>query len=66
MVVLRNLNDKSVVESHVVGKQEDRAVRKLAAIATVVEVPGVGVPVVEVSILNRDYFSIDMIACLAT
>ena len=49
--------DVLVVKPHVIGKEKDRSTGQGISTPTVIKDPWVRIPVVEVSIFNRQYFS---------
>ena len=49
--------DVSVVKPHVIGKEKDRSTRQGVSAPTVIKDPWVRIPVVEVSVFNRQDFS---------
>ena len=59
------LLDKSMVESHIVGQQEHGSGGEFIGSARIVELPRIGVPMVEVAVFDRQNFAIHSTPTLA-
>jgi len=57
-VLLRRFNE-TVVKAHIVWQEENRAGGEFVGVAPVVELPGVGVPMVKMAVFYRENFAVD-------
>src|ERR1035438_824028 len=55
---VRGLLDKPVVQPHVIRQQKYSPGSQLASVPAIVELPGIGVPMVEMAVLHREHLAV--------